>query len=61
MVYVEIFGVTVNLHAQIVGTVGLVVIVWSYQLKKTAYLVLSTLAMAIFLAESCLLYFAVRF
>lgn len=56
MVYVEIFGVTVNLYAQIVGTVGLVVIVWSYQLKKTAYLALSTLAMAIFLAESCLLY-----
>ena len=56
MVYVEIFCVTVNLYAQIVGTVGLVVIVWSYQLKKTAYLALSTLAMAIFLAESCLLY-----
>lgn len=56
MIYVEIFGVSVNLYAQIVGTVGLVLIVWSYQLQKTGYLILSTVAMAVFLIESCLLY-----
>lgn len=56
MLYIEIFGLSVNLYAQIAGTVGLVLIVWSYQLKKTAYLALSTVAMAVFLVESCLLY-----
>ena len=56
MIYVEIFGQQVNLYAQIVGFVGLVVIAWSYQLKKLGYLAVSTVAMAIFLAESCILY-----
>lgn len=56
MIYIQIFGVTVNLYAQIVGTAGLIVIVWAYQLKKTAFLSLSSAAMAIFLAESCILY-----
>lgn len=56
MIYLEIFGVQVNLYAQIVGAVGMIVLVWSYQLKKKSYLVVSTAAMALFLVESVLLY-----
>ena len=56
MLYVEVFGVQVSLYAQIVGAVGMVILVWSYQLGKTKYLIVSSVAMAVFLAESCLLY-----
>ncbi len=56
MIYFELFGLQINLFAQIAGTIGMVVLVWSYQLKKVRYLIVSTAAMAIFLLESCLLY-----
>ncbi len=56
MIYVRVFGVTVNLFAQIAGLAGLVLIVWAYQLRKKGFLILSTAAMLFFLAESCILY-----
>lgn len=56
MIYVRVFGVTVNLFAQIAGLAGLGLIVWAYQLRKKGFLILSTAAMLFFLAESCILY-----
>lgn len=56
MVYVLVFGVRVNLYAQIAGAAGMVALVWAYQLKKEGFLAVSSAAMALFLAESCLLY-----
>ena len=53
--YLQLFGLTVNLPAQIVGLIGLAVIAASYQFRKVKYLVWSTVAMALFLAESCIL------
>lgn len=55
MLYVDWLGLHINVYAQIVGFVGMIVLVWSYQLKKTGFLALSSAAMAIFLAESCIL------
>ena len=52
MLYVDWLGLHINVYAQIVGFVGMIVLVWSYQLKKTGFLALSSAAMAIFLAES---------
>ena len=54
--YIGLFGLTVNLPAQIVGLIGLIMIAVSYQFAKVRYLVWSTAAMAFFLAESCILY-----
>ena len=56
MIYIELFGIRMNLYAQIAGLIGLVLIVCSYQLRKTAFLALSGVAFVFFLAESCLLY-----
>lgn len=53
--YLQLFGLTVNLPAQIVGLIGLAVIAVSYQFRKVKYLVWSTVAMELFLAESCIL------
>ena len=55
MIYIELFGIRMNLYAQIAGLIGLVLIVWSYQLRKTAFLALSGVAFVFFLAESCIL------
>ena len=56
MLYVELWGLRVNVYAQIAGFVGMAVLVWSYQLRRKGFFVVNTLAMAIFLLESCLLY-----
>lgn len=56
MIYVTVFGLRVNLYAQIAGAAGMIVLVWAYQLKKKGFLAVSSAAMALFLAESCLLY-----
>ncbi len=55
MIYIDIFGLQVNLYAQIVGVAGMAVLVWAYQLKKKWFLGISSLAMLFFLIESCLL------
>lgn len=56
MLYVELWGLRVNVYAQIAGFVGMLVLIWSYQLRRKGFFVVNTLAMAIFLLESCLLY-----